>query len=463
LTGEQAVDLPAGAIVGEYRIERKLKQGGMGTVYAAVHQKIDKRAAVKVLKRELCENDDALRRFVQEARAVNQINHPNIVDVFGFGVTEDRRSFLAMELLVGETLGERMARGAMPRAEVCEILTEITHALEAAHTCGVVHRDLKPENVFLVAGRSVPMVKLLDFGIAKLTGGGGLQGPIDVTQPGTVIGTPKYIAPEQARGLVVDGSADIYALGVIAFELLAGRAPFIARDPVELIAKHITLNPSAPSEFAPHLPPVADELIVSMLDKRPTSRPSLARVRELMVELKRAPDARPAKFVARHLANTIVDAVGEPQPAAAPVATTGATIDATVANPPQRRLARWLIVPAALSLVALVLRIAVGFADRGDVASPPPTPAPPVIEPAPVAPQRSIMSPVTSDVAPGAAPGSDEDQIEIDEVQPAPAPAPRKAHHAHPAKPPEAKPPEPKQPLTHVDDDDGIRDPFHHH
>jgi serine/threonine-protein kinase len=452
LSGEhRAVDLPAGTIVGEYRIERKLKQGGMGTVYAAVHQLINKRAAVKVLKHELCENGEALHRFVQEARAVNQINHPNIVDVFGFGVTEDRRSYLAMELLVGETLGERMARGAMPRAEVCEILTEITYALEAAHACGVVHRDLKPENVFLVAGCSGPMVKLLDFGIAKLTGGGGLQGPIDVTQPGTVIGTPKYIAPEQARGLVVDGSADIYALGVIAFELLAGRAPFVANDPVELIAKHITLRPCAPSELAPQLPAVADELVAGMLDKRPASRPALARIRELLGELERAPGARPVEIVATRTAATIVSAVAETQ------------LDATIASSRATRRHRWwLIVPAALAVVALGLRMATGFADDGEAVGPPASSHLSAPQPTLVAPERPAVPPITSGAL--AAPVIDEDQIELDNVQSAEAhgTAPRKGHHAaaHPSKPPEPQRPEAKPAM---DDDNALRDPFHHH
>ncbi len=483
-----AVDLPEGSIVGEYRIERKLKHGGMGTVYEAVHQVINKRVAVKVLKRELCENGDALHRFVQEARAVNQINHPNIVDVFGFGITEDGRSFLAMELLVGETLGERMGRGPIPRIEVCEILTEITHALEAAHACGVVHRDLKPENVFLAAGRAASIVKLLDFGIAKLTGGGGMQGPVEVTQPGTLIGTPKYIAPEQARGLAIDGSADVYALGVIAFELLTGRAPFTANDPVELIAKHITLKPPAPSELAEGLPRIADELVVSMLDKLPANRPGLVRIRELLAELASAPDARLSSIELRRPATTIVSALGEPAP------------DKTIPDIPisddeaPRRRRWWPLVLGGLASAAVGVRVAVGIADRSDSAGPPPvhdaldvSPALAPAPPAPAPPEPTITPIETPTVPADAAPAAEpEPDIEVDPGTPTSPPAHKPPAHkpprhaapkqkpAEPAtptttttattpKPPdEPKPPPDKDKDKAPDDPDALRDPFHH-
>jgi serine/threonine-protein kinase len=438
--------------VGEYRIERKLKQGGMGTVYEAVHQVIDKRAAVKVLKRELCENGEALHRFVQEARAVNQINHPNIVDVFGFGVTEDGRSFLAMELLVGETLGERMGQGPMSRDETCAILTEITHALGAAHACGVVHRDLKPENVFLTADR----VKLLDFGIAKLTGGAGLNGPVDVTQPGTLIGTPKYIAPEQARGLAIDGSADVYALGVIAFELLAGRAPFMATDPVELIAKHITLRPPAPSDFVPQLPEVADTLVGEMLDKHPPNRPSLERIRELLAELRRAPDGRASQVELRRPETTVVSAMPAP--------------DATVVDSPRapaRKRRWWLAGVLALAVVAVAVRVAVGIAESDDNALPPAAgestlPAVTAPEPEPAAAPPPVVTPIQeppADAAPAPVAAEPEPEVEID-----PQPTKKVVRKRPPRpKPPVVETKEPqKPPPPPPDDRDGLRDPFHH-
>jgi serine/threonine-protein kinase len=280
--------LEPGDVVDDYRIERVIGIGGMGTVYAAVHTVIDKRVALKLLRKDLCANPEAVRRFVQEARAVNRIGHRNIVDVFGFGVADDGRSYLAMELLSGENLTERIARGGLAIGEVCDVLGAISRALEAAHAGGVVHRDLKPDNVFLASDGEGVTVKLLDFGIAKLLVG---AGPIRQTEPGTTVGTPAYIAPEQARGREVDGAADVYALGVIAFEMLTGRLPFEADNHFDVMVKHDTDQPPVPSELLP-LPPVADVLVLAMLDKAAARRPSLARVRELLDELRGAAQPR---------------------------------------------------------------------------------------------------------------------------------------------------------------------------
>src|SRR4051794_11538369 len=155
------VDLPAGTMVGEYRVEHKLGEGGMASVFAAVHPVIGKRAAVKVISRRLCADLHAVERFVQEARAVHQIAHPNIVDTFAFGTLPDGRAYYLMEWLPGESLGDRLARGPLPLADALAILDQICDALDAAHANGVVHRDLKPDNVMLIEGRSPPAVKLL--------------------------------------------------------------------------------------------------------------------------------------------------------------------------------------------------------------------------------------------------------------------------------------------------------------
>ena len=167
-------------MIGDYKIDRSIGMGGMGAVYQATQPLIGKRVAIKVLHRHLCENPTAINRFVTEARAVNQIGHPNIVDVFGFGMADDGRAFLVMELLVGETLEARM-KGGMRFGDACDVLIEVTHALEAAHEVGIIHRDLKPENIFLATrGASV---KLLDFGIAKLMGD---RDVVEQTRPGGV-------------------------------------------------------------------------------------------------------------------------------------------------------------------------------------------------------------------------------------------------------------------------------------
>src|SRR5262245_59204042 len=205
--------------LGEYRVERMIGSGGMGVVFAAVHPLIGKRAAIKILKKELCTDTGTLERFVDEARVVNQIGHQNIVDVFAFGEMPDGRSYFVMELLTGETLRARLSRGPMMLDEICAIVRPLARALEAAHAKQVIHRDLKPDNVFLVpVAEERPVVKLLDFGIAKLARN---DHRLEKTATGAMVGTPQYIAPEQAKGYAIDHRVDIYSLGGMLFEMVA--------------------------------------------------------------------------------------------------------------------------------------------------------------------------------------------------------------------------------------------------
>src|SRR5512139_835820 len=163
--------LAPGTMVGEYKVERLVGEGGMGQVYGAVHPVIGKRAAIKVLLPEICRSRQMVERFVMEARSVNQIGHPNIVDVFAFGALPDGRQYMVMEWLKGEALSDRLARGILPLAETCDVLLAISAALDAAHEKGIIHRDLKPHNVFLVDVKGAKqIVKLLDFGLVKLMG-----------------------------------------------------------------------------------------------------------------------------------------------------------------------------------------------------------------------------------------------------------------------------------------------------
>jgi serine/threonine-protein kinase len=280
----RGADFEPGAIVGEYQVVRLLGRGGMGSVYEAVHTVIEKRVAIKVMRSELSRDEEAVARFTREAKAVNRIRHPSIVDVFGFGRTEDGRCFLVMELLEGESLGRRLHNDDAPTvAEACDILISMTHALDAAHATEIIHRDLKPDNVFLVEGKHV---KLLDFGIAKLLTA---DNPVtEYTQPGQAMGTPRYISPEQARGQLVDARTDIYSLGVMAFELLTGKLPFTGRNAMELIAQHVAETPPTPTDLAPTLPPAADTLLLQMLDKEPAKRPPLGVIRAMLDDI-RAP------------------------------------------------------------------------------------------------------------------------------------------------------------------------------
>jgi serine/threonine-protein kinase len=267
--------LESGTMLGDYRIEAQIGEGGMGVVYAAVHPLIGKRAAVKVLKAELCRAAFNVERFIDEARIVNQIGHPNIVDVFAFGQTRDGRSYFVMEWLKGESLRARIARTRLDFSEICEIVRPLARALEAAHEQGVIHRDLKPDNIFLVDRRGdAPDVKLLDFGIAKLVK---QEHRMERTATGAMVGTPQYIAPEQAKGYAIDARVDIYALGGILFELLTGRPPYVADNAMELVAKHLMETVPHPATLA-EIPPELDDLVVRMLSKTADGRPSLAEV-----------------------------------------------------------------------------------------------------------------------------------------------------------------------------------------
>jgi len=270
--------LPPGTIVGEYRVERKLGEGGMGTVYGARHPLIGKRAAIKVISRQLCASGEATQRFILEAQSVNRIGHPNIVDVFSFGTLPDGRSYLIMEWLLGENLRERIARARLALGEAAAILYDVAKALEAAHSAGVVHRDLKPDNVFLVhVPGEPPHVKLLDFGLAKLAAAEDMR--TERTRTGIAMGTPQYISPEQARGRAVTPATDVYALGAMAYEMILGRQPFVAESAVETMSMHITHAPVPPRVLWPEIPPALDALLLQMLAKEAQDRPSPARVR----------------------------------------------------------------------------------------------------------------------------------------------------------------------------------------
>jgi len=265
-------DLPAGFAVGEYRIEGVAGRGGMGVVYAAVQPVIEKKVAIKVLNAQLSSDRELVRRFVDEARAVNRIGHENIIDIFSFGQLPDGRQYFVMEYLDGATLAARLNRGDLSPSDFPNVLVQICEALEAAHAKKIVHRDLKPENVWISASsKGRPRVKLLDFGIAKLLE----TGERTITDVGAVMGTPHFMSPEQCNGRGVDHRTDIYAMGVLMYRLFAGQLPIQGQTYAEILAKQIVVTPEPPSTLAP-LPPALDRLIMSCLAKEPAARPQTA-------------------------------------------------------------------------------------------------------------------------------------------------------------------------------------------
>lgn len=266
--------LPDTMLAGRYKIIRRLGAGGMGEVYLAEHTRIGKPVAIKILARGAARGPEHIERFNQEARAASQVRHANIVDITDFGETDDGLPFFAMEYLEGEDLGKTIKReGRLPWPRAKAIMKQILAALTAAHKAGVIHRDLKPDNCFLIqrADRA-DFIKLLDFGIAKV-----LSGDVtthSLTQTGAVIGTPYYMSPEQAKCAPLDIRADLYSAGVILFQLVTGKVPFYASNPMGILAKHITEDPPSPSHVSPDagISRRLDELILKSIEKDPAYR-----------------------------------------------------------------------------------------------------------------------------------------------------------------------------------------------
>ncbi|MBA3465186.1 MAG: serine/threonine protein kinase [Deltaproteobacteria bacterium] len=279
--------LQPGTDVNGYIVEGILGQGGMGTVYSATHAVIGKRAAIKVLRSDVSSSATTVERFVQEARAVNQIGHPNIIDIFDYGTLPDGRAFHLMDLLEGESLRKRLRRGPLHPSEAANVIEGISCALIAAHDKGFIHRDLKPDNVYLInKDDGWPDIKLLDFGLAKLMPEAGQAAFI--TKTGVMIGTPEYMSPEQARALPVDYRTDIYALGILMFEILAGERPFpsMGGDAFAMLQCHAEEPAPALASVISGLPDEMNQLVDAMLSKEPAARPSLAAVRTVIRRLR---------------------------------------------------------------------------------------------------------------------------------------------------------------------------------
>jgi serine/threonine protein kinase len=264
---------PGRILGGRYRLRRRMAVGGFGAVFAAEDLRLHRPVAVKVLSPHIANSREHLARFGQEAIAASQIGHDGIVDVRDFDRDVDGTHFIVMELLDGHDLSQLIAtEGPLPVETALAITAQVASALDCAHRCGIVHRDLKPANVFMTSrGSRGDVVKVLDFGISKVMhrrlGAGNL------TESGQVVGTPYYMAPEQAQGKPdVDGRADVYALGVMLYEMLTGAPPFTGDHYVVVALQHLTLSPPAPSRARPGLPASVDPLVMQAMAKEPTER-----------------------------------------------------------------------------------------------------------------------------------------------------------------------------------------------
>jgi serine/threonine-protein kinase len=274
-------------LAGRYRLLSKLGQGGMGVVYKGEQISINRLTAIKILTPELASNSDFAARFHREARMASRINHPNAVAIYDFGEAEDGMIYLAMELVDGETLWDMMRRtGPLHLDRVVNITRQAALALEAAHQLGIVHRDFKPENVMICRSGRGDRAVVLDFGIAKETSIDSVAESL--TLPGFILGTPRYMSPEQVKGETLDARSDLYSLATVAYEMLAGTLPFEAPTPQELMVKRVYEHPNPLLSSSPHLalPPGVEAPIMKALSRERDQRHNA--VAEFAAELERA-------------------------------------------------------------------------------------------------------------------------------------------------------------------------------
>jgi serine/threonine protein kinase len=272
-------------IGGRYRVIKRIGEGGMGIVYLAEHEAIEKRVAVKVLKEQYAQREDVVRRFQQEAKSASRVKHEGVLEVFDFGRTEDGRFFLAMELLDGTDLANLLEReGVIEPNRAARLSIKMARALGAAHAKGVIHRDMKPENVFVRLGDDGrEHIKIVDFGIAQLRADGETETSPDakikvhrkLTKTGMIFGTPEYMSPEQAAGKNIDARIDVYALGIIMFEMLTGKTPFQGDTFMAILSSHLlkpipALVDEAPPGF--HCSPDLEAVVRRALAKDPEGR-----------------------------------------------------------------------------------------------------------------------------------------------------------------------------------------------
>jgi len=257
----------------KYLVEDHLGAGGMGAVYRARHLSMDRPVAIKFLHQRLIEDEAARDRFQTEARAAVKLRHPNAVSVTDFGHTSEGGVYIVMELLEGRTLREIISREApLETARAISIMLQASEAVAAAHEAGIIHRDLKPSNILITQSSDQPaVVKVLDFGIATFSADDD-EDATTLAQPNTVIGTPRYMSPEQHTGNELTAATDVYSLGVILYEMLTGTVPFSGSTHAEIAEKHATLPPHSPREIVAAIPEGVEHIVLHALEKQPSDR-----------------------------------------------------------------------------------------------------------------------------------------------------------------------------------------------
>jgi eukaryotic-like serine/threonine-protein kinase len=375
-------NFPPGARLGRYEIKSQLGAGGMGEVYLAQDTKLDRKVALKILPADVAAHPDRMKRFVQEAKAASALNHPNIITIHEIDET-DSINFIATEFIDGETLREHMRNAPVKLGEVLDVAAQVASALSAAHAAGIVHRDIKPENIML---RRDGIVKVLDFGLAKLSEPPAVAGgfidtqaatkPLVQTEPGRVMGTVAYMSPEQVRGLDLDARTDIWSLGVVLYEVLAGCAPFTGETSSHVAVSILEKEPAPITRYAPQSPAELQRIVRKALAKDRNERyqtvrdllidlKNLRRVLDLQSEIERS--AAPGEFGMPPSGGGLSDAKSLPPEGGTPSAahSTGGTVQIEAARPTSS--AEYLISEikrhkAATVIVAVLVMAAAGIA-----------------------------------------------------------------------------------------------------
>jgi serine/threonine protein kinase len=371
--------LLGGIVDGRYEVLSVIGEGGMGTVYEVRHKALGKRFALKALRKDLALDGEIAARFIQEARTAAAVSHPGLVEITDFGRLESGQVYFVMELLEGKSLASLLRTGGpLPAARGLSIVRQLVHALKAAHDASIVHRDLKPDNIHISRGdNGSDFVKIVDFGLAKVIGSSKL------TRAGMVFGTPHYMSPEQAAGEHVDHRADIYALGIVMYEMFTGKVPFEADSYMGVLTKHMYMTPAPPSVLSPELKSLGalEDVILRCLQKRPAARyDSLA---ALLLDLdQRVPPAEGRREQGELATSVLADQLELPT-------------SEEVA--PRREFRYW---PALVIALGLVAGVAVVLGVRRSALPPEPTAAelPSALAPGPAAAAlpTTLGSPTTS-------------------------------------------------------------------